>query len=149
MFSNHGRSQKYEHEFEINSRLIPQAALLDVCLPHLDEWNQSRRRVSSGTMKPCRCPQVTIPGVLPETEPVTTSMSSSSRIETGLEFLATISETGIHYPMSLNPSPPTATSIRGPAIPRAGMLRHMLSLRCRPSLRGSPPVVAAKKFLAR
>jgi dTDP-4-amino-4,6-dideoxygalactose transaminase len=49
MFSNHGRESKYLHEFEgINSRLDAiQAALLRVCLPHLDGWNRLRRQAAA------------------------------------------------------------------------------------------------------
>ncbi|MCJ7472343.1 MAG: DegT/DnrJ/EryC1/StrS family aminotransferase [Actinobacteria bacterium] len=43
-FANHGRSEKYNHEFEgINSRLDGmQAAILSVKLKHLEEWNNKR-----------------------------------------------------------------------------------------------------------
>jgi dTDP-4-amino-4,6-dideoxygalactose transaminase len=45
MFANHGRSKKYDHDFEgINSRLDGiQAAVLSAKLPHLDRWTESRR----------------------------------------------------------------------------------------------------------
>jgi len=44
MYANHGRSQKYDHEFEgINSRLDGiQAAILSVKLKHLEKWNIKR-----------------------------------------------------------------------------------------------------------
>ncbi len=43
-FANHGRSEKYDHEFEgTNSRLDGmQAAILSVKLKHLEEWNNKR-----------------------------------------------------------------------------------------------------------
>ncbi len=46
MYANHGRSEKYNHEFEgINSRLDGmQAAILSVKLKYLDEWNLKRNK---------------------------------------------------------------------------------------------------------
>jgi dTDP-4-amino-4,6-dideoxygalactose transaminase len=48
MFANHGRIDKYDHEFEgINSRLDGlQAAILSVKLKHLDEWTEKRRKAA-------------------------------------------------------------------------------------------------------
>lgn len=49
MYSNHGRTKKYWHEIQgVNSRLDAiQAALLRICLPHLDDWNAGRRRAAA------------------------------------------------------------------------------------------------------
>ena len=46
MFANHGRTKKYDHDFEgVNSRLDGlQAAILNVKLRHLDRWSEGRRR---------------------------------------------------------------------------------------------------------
>ena len=48
MIANHGRIEKYDHEFEgRNSRLDAiQAAILDVKLRYLDQWIEQRRRVA-------------------------------------------------------------------------------------------------------
>ena len=48
MFANHGRVEKYNHEFEgINSRLDGlQAAILDVKLKHLEKWTERRRTIA-------------------------------------------------------------------------------------------------------
>ncbi|MGE0756148.1 MAG: DegT/DnrJ/EryC1/StrS family aminotransferase [Pirellulaceae bacterium] len=48
MFANHGRKDKYDHEFEgVNSRLDGiQGAVLSVKLPHLTRWNDRRRAVA-------------------------------------------------------------------------------------------------------
>ena len=45
MIANHGRSKKYDHDFEgVNSRLDGlQAAILSVKLRHLDDWTERRR----------------------------------------------------------------------------------------------------------
>jgi dTDP-4-amino-4,6-dideoxygalactose transaminase len=46
MFANHGRVEKYNHEIEgINSRLDGlQAAVLNIKLKHLPQWNEKRRK---------------------------------------------------------------------------------------------------------
>jgi dTDP-4-amino-4,6-dideoxygalactose transaminase len=46
MYANHGRSEKYNHEFEgVNSRLDGmQAAVLNVKLKYLEEWNLKRNK---------------------------------------------------------------------------------------------------------
>ncbi|MGH7496517.1 MAG: DegT/DnrJ/EryC1/StrS family aminotransferase [bacterium] len=46
MIANHGRRDKYDHEIEgVNSRLDGmQAAVLQVKLRHLSEWNENRRK---------------------------------------------------------------------------------------------------------
>lgn len=48
MYANHGRKEKYNHEFEgVNSRLDGlQAAILDVKLKHLEKWTERRRAVA-------------------------------------------------------------------------------------------------------
>jgi dTDP-4-amino-4,6-dideoxygalactose transaminase len=50
MYANHGRLDKYNHEFEgVNSRLDGmQAAILDVKLKHLEEWTE--RRIAAARM---------------------------------------------------------------------------------------------------
>jgi len=49
MFANHGRKEKYNHEFEgINSRLDGlQAAILNVKLNYLDDWIEKRIRIAN------------------------------------------------------------------------------------------------------
>jgi dTDP-4-amino-4,6-dideoxygalactose transaminase len=49
LLRNYGETRKYHHEsFGLNSRLDElQAAVLRAKLPHLDEWNASRRRAAS------------------------------------------------------------------------------------------------------
>jgi len=49
MIANHGRVDKYDHEFEgINSRLDGlQAAILSVKLKHLEEWTTKRRAIAA------------------------------------------------------------------------------------------------------
>ena len=49
MLANHGQAKKYRHEFlGYNSRLDEiQAAILLAKLPHLNEWNEQRRKIAS------------------------------------------------------------------------------------------------------
>jgi dTDP-4-amino-4,6-dideoxygalactose transaminase len=48
MFANHGRTKKYDHDFEgVNSRLDGlQAAILNVKLGHLESWTERRRQIA-------------------------------------------------------------------------------------------------------
>jgi len=48
MFANHGRTNKYEHDFEgINSRMDGiQGAILDVKLKYLPEWTKKRQEIA-------------------------------------------------------------------------------------------------------
>jgi len=49
MIANHGRTQKYDHEFEgVSSRLDGlQAAILNVKLRYLERWNEKRRAIAA------------------------------------------------------------------------------------------------------
>jgi dTDP-4-amino-4,6-dideoxygalactose transaminase len=48
MFANHGRTKKYDHDFEgVNSRLDGlQAAILGIKLRYLDDWTERRRAIA-------------------------------------------------------------------------------------------------------
>lgn len=110
MFSNHGRESKYLHEFEgINSRLDAiQAALLRVCLPHLDDWNAKRRNAARRyTAKLKDIPGLRTPAELPETEPVyhvyCIVVPDREALRKHLKEKGVA--TGVHYPYSLNVLP--------------------------------------------
>ena len=49
MARDHGRTSKYEHEFEAQSSRLDglQAAILRAKLPHLDRWNARRREIAA------------------------------------------------------------------------------------------------------
>ncbi len=141
MFSNHGRTEKYLHEFEgINSRLDAiQAALLRVCLPHVDEWNAKRRDVAKWYGEELAgVSQVTLPKVLPGTEPIYHVYVILVPDRDALQgFLKKREiETGIHYPYSLNTLPAYAHLRQGagffPEAERA--CKHMLSLPMFPAM---------------
>ena len=53
MIANHGRTKKYDHQFEgRNSRLDAlQAAVLDVKLEHLDNWTNRRIRIANSYLE--------------------------------------------------------------------------------------------------
>ena len=135
MLANHGRDKKYIHDFEgTNSRLDAiQAALLRVCLPHLDAWNAHRREAAAwyeeglGDVE-----QVVLPKTLPDTEPIyhvyvalvpDREALASHLKEQGIG-------TGLHYPYSLNCQPAYARLGQGEgSFPRAERAcAHMLSL---------------------
>ena len=109
-FCNHGRSQKYFHEFAgVNSRMDTlQAAVLNVKLKHLDEWVKARNAVAEMYIGQLSG----VSGiVLPEIYPETTDAWHLFVIKTGKrdelrEYLKNCGvETGIHYPLSLPEQP--------------------------------------------
>ena len=109
-FCNHGRSQKYFHEFAgINSRMDTlQAAVLNVKLKHLDEWVEARNRVAKSYIGELSdVPEI----VLPEIHPGTLDAWHLFVIKTEKrdelkEYLKNCGvETGIHYPLSLPEQP--------------------------------------------
>lgn len=105
MFANHGRTLKYDHEFEgTNSRLDTiQAAVLNEKLQYLDEWNESRRQAAKlyrHALTETNLPLFTEPEDrqsvyhlfvtrVPDRERVRAALS-----EAGID-------TGIHYPVAL------------------------------------------------
>jgi len=104
MFSNHGRKEKYEHEFEgVNSRLDGlQAAILDVKLKHLDKWIERRRTIAK--MYDTGLKDIVItPTVLPDVKHVyhlyVIRTKNRDRVK---ELLAEKGiATGMHYPIPL------------------------------------------------
>ena len=141
MFSNHGRTAKYLHEFEgINSRLDAiQAALLKVCLPHVDEWNAKRRQVAAWYAEGLKgIKQVVTPQVLPGAEPIyhVYCIVVPDREALQNHLKKSDIETGIHYPYSLNVLPAYAHLNQGKgSFPEAEhACEHMLSLPMFPAM---------------
>jgi len=104
MFANHGRIEKYNHEFEgTNSRLDGiQAAVLDVKLKYLDKWID-RRRAIAGMYDDALKDIVITPNVIPNIKHVyhlyVIRVKSRYRVK---ELLAEKGiATGIHYPIPL------------------------------------------------
>ena len=104
MFANHGRKEKFNHEFEgINSRLDGlQAAILDVKLKYLEKWIERRRAIAKIYDKELKEIVIT-PSVLPDVRHVyhlyVIRVKNRDKVK---EFLADKEiYTGIHYPIPL------------------------------------------------
>jgi dTDP-4-amino-4,6-dideoxygalactose transaminase len=107
MFANHGRVEKYNHEVEgVNSRLDGlQAAVLDVKLRHLPEWNEARRRNARLYGDHLKDAGLTLPQEINDVEPVyhlyVVRVRAADR-QSLQDFLKRNGiSTGIHYPIAL------------------------------------------------
>ena len=104
MFANHGRMEKYNHEFEgTNSRLDGlQAAILDVKLKYLDKWIERRRAIAKMYDAALKDTVIT-PSVLPDVQHVYHLYVIRTKNREKLkELLAEKGiATGIHYPIPL------------------------------------------------
>lgn len=141
MFSNHGRTKKYEHELEgINSRLDTiQAAMLRVVLPALDGWNQARNTAANWYRE-------RLAGVHGLVLPVEASgcmhvhhvfVVVTTERDRFAEYLHRQGiETGVHYPYALNLQPAYARLNQGRgSFPHAEYAcEHMLSLPMFPTI---------------
>lgn len=69
---NYGSDYKYHHIYKgNNSRLDEmQAAFLSAKLPHLEKMNRERRRIAQMYLEGIHNPEILLPYILPETEPV-------------------------------------------------------------------------------
>jgi len=104
MFANHGRIEKYNHEFEgTNSRLDGlQAAILDVKLKYLDTWIERRRAIAK--MYDAALKDIVItPSVLPNVKHVyhlyVIRIKNRDKVREPLADKGIA--TGIHYPIPL------------------------------------------------
>lgn len=105
MLANHGRIEKYNHEFEgYNSRLDGlQAAILSVKLKYIDEWNEKRREVAYNYNKLLENINVVTPKELSQTECVYHLYVIRTKNRDRLKGYLKNKEisTGIHYPIGL------------------------------------------------
>jgi dTDP-4-amino-4,6-dideoxygalactose transaminase len=104
--ADHGRLSKYDHSEEgFNSRLDGlQAAILDVKLRHLDDWNAARRRIAAKyDQLLAGIPGLRTPTISAETTPIYhLYVIRTSRREELRDFLAAHEiDTGVHYPIAL------------------------------------------------
>ena len=109
-FCNHGRSQKYFHEFAgVNSRMDTlQAAVLNVKLKHLDEWVEARNRVAKSYIEQLSdVSEIVLPEIHPETiDAWHLFVIKTEKRDKLQEYLKNSGiETGIHYPLSLPEQP--------------------------------------------
>lgn len=105
MMANHGRTGKYNHEFEgRNSRLDGlQAAVLSVKLPHLEEWLERRNNIASVYLRELADTPLILPKVHSDRRHVWhLFVVRTDRRDELKEFLSSCGiETGIHYPIAL------------------------------------------------
>ncbi len=109
-FCNHGRSQKYFHEFAgINSRMDTlQAAVLNIKLKHLDEWVAARNAVAKMYVEQLSgVSEIVLPKIHPETlDAWHLFVIKTEKRDNLREYLKNSGiETGIHYPLSLPEQP--------------------------------------------
>jgi dTDP-4-amino-4,6-dideoxygalactose transaminase len=107
MIANHGRMAKYNHQMEgVNSRLDGlQAAVLEVKLRHLPDWNQKRRQNAALYTTYLQNSGVVTPAEFPGTEPVyhlyVVRAGNGRRDELKDHLKNRGIATGIHYPIAL------------------------------------------------
>lgn len=103
---NYGSDYKYHHVYQgNNSRLDElQAAFLVAKLPHLDRMNQDRRRIAARYLDEIHNSQLTLPYILPGTEPVWHIFAVRCRKRD--ELVAYLADKGIatnkHYPIPMH-----------------------------------------------
>lgn len=106
MIANHGRIEKYNHEFEgRNSRLDSlQAAILNVKLKHLDTWVKRRNAIARQYIKGLSdIEEVTLPSIPPEIRHAfhLFVVRTKQRDALAKHLKEASIQTGIHYPIAL------------------------------------------------
>jgi dTDP-4-amino-4,6-dideoxygalactose transaminase len=107
MVANHGRTKKYDHDFEgVNSRLDGmQAAVLNVKLRHIEKWTEQRRQAAAWYNEALLGSGVSTPVELDDVRAVYhlyIVRVPNGRREALQEFLKNEGiSTGIHYPIAL------------------------------------------------
>lgn len=106
MIANHGRIDKYNHEFEgRNSRLDGlQAAILSAKLPHLESWIEARNRVAQLYLSGLSGIEgLTLPAVRPSVRHAfhLFVVRTAQRDELAEHLKRAGIQTGIHYPIAL------------------------------------------------
>jgi dTDP-4-amino-4,6-dideoxygalactose transaminase len=106
--ANHGRITKYDHElFGRNSRMDSiQAAILDVKLKYLDQWNEARREVANRYLDTLNdLSGLILPTIFSDSKSVfhlfVVKVLGSNRSDLMEHLRVNAIETGIHYPISM------------------------------------------------
>lgn len=120
MIANHGRIEKYNHEFEgRNSRLDGlQAAILLAKLPHLDGWIDARNAVARQYLAALAdCPGLALPSIAPDCRHAfhLFVIRTGQRDQLAKYLGDNAVQTGIHYPIAL----PALQAYAGRALPDA------------------------------
>lgn len=106
ILGNYGSDYKYHHIYQgNNSRLDEmQAAFLSVKLPHLDSNNAARRRIADKYLAEIKNPEIILPYIQKEVEPVWHIFGIRCKRRTELEeFLNRYGiETNKHYPIPMH-----------------------------------------------
>lgn len=110
LLRDHGSRKKYEHEIiGHNFRLDTiQAAILNVKLPYLDQWNLARQRHADYySSKLSSVPGVVVPYIAPENQSVfhlyVVQVENRDRVQQAMN--AADIQTGIHYPKPVHLQP--------------------------------------------
>lgn len=105
MLRNYGQKVKYEHVYIAYNRRLDtlQAAVLGVKLPHLDEWNASRR-ATAARYDAALSGQYQVPAVPKYSEPVyhLYVIRSENRAELAAKLKAQGIDSGLHYPVAIH-----------------------------------------------
>lgn len=107
MLANHGRTKKYDHDFEgVNSRLDGlQAAVLGVKLRHIEEWTELRRRNAYLYNKALEGLPVVTPREIADVRAVyhlyIVRVADGQREKLQQHLQVNGISTGIHYPIAL------------------------------------------------
>jgi dTDP-4-amino-4,6-dideoxygalactose transaminase len=106
MMRNYGQRAKYEHVYLAWNRRLDtmQAAVLRVKLPHLDDWNESRRRLASLYDKLLAGCAVGLPHSSPDVKHVyhLYVIEADHRNQLQADLAARGIGTGIHYPLPIH-----------------------------------------------
>jgi len=104
-YINHGRSEKYNHEFEgRNTRLDGiQAAILNIKLKHLNKWLEKRNKIAKKYLNEIKNPKIKLPQVIEDIYHAWHLFVIKT--ENRDEFIKYMQkkgiQTGIHYPIAL------------------------------------------------
>lgn len=107
MLANHGRTKKYDHDFEgVNSRLDGmQAAILSVKLRHLNDWTEQRRQAAYWYNEALEGSGVVTPTEMPDVRAVyhlyVIRVPNGAREALQAHLAAHGISSGIHYPIAL------------------------------------------------